>query len=89
MLRTRPLKDSFMFGSPLNPDMQHLITAAYSGHSGASYAITMRHMQHIAIHGWDHYVLKTRPASCSRSQAFLAIVGSWLRRIRFLFSYVM
>ena len=28
----------------------------YDGHSGASFAITMRSMEYIAVHGWPNYV---------------------------------
>ena len=53
-LPTTPGKDGFMFSSAIelaaiNSEMQ------YQGHSGASYAWTMRQMESIAKRGWTAY----------------------------------
>ena len=58
-LPTTPGKDGFMF----NADVE--LTAinyemTYTGHSGASYAWTMRQMEFIAKQGWEGYATKLR-----------------------------
>jgi hypothetical protein len=58
-LPTTPGKDGFMF----NADIElSAITASmtYTGHSGASYAWTMRQMEAIAKLGWAGYAAKVR-----------------------------
>lgn len=58
-LPTSPGKDGFMFSSAFE---LAAITAemTYKGHSGASYAWTMRQMERIAKLGWDTYANDTR-----------------------------
>lgn len=60
-LPTTPGKDGFMFSpaielAAINAEM------VYDGHSGASYAWTMRQMESIAKRGWTAYVNDTRGA---------------------------
>ncbi len=58
-LPTTPGKDGFMFSSAMelaliNAEMQ------YQGHSGASYAWTLRQMEAIAKGGWEPYANRIR-----------------------------
>lgn len=60
-LPSTPGKDGFMFSpaielAAINAEMK------YEGHSGASYAWTMRQMELIAKKGWDVYRSATRAA---------------------------
>jgi hypothetical protein len=58
---TVPAGDSFMFG-PETPTMKAINDAmTFTGHSGASYGMTMRAMEFIAKKGWDAYVASCRP----------------------------
>jgi hypothetical protein len=47
-------KTGYMFSD--NPMFSVILDNMQVGHSGASYAWTMRHLQHIASHGLDAYV---------------------------------
>ena len=50
-----PGEGGFMYSN--NKYMKPINAALkYHGHTGASYAFTMRHMQSIAKNGWDVYV---------------------------------
>ena len=55
-LRNNPPSEStgYMFSD--NPTFTVIIRNMQVGHSGASYAWTMRNLQHIAIHGIDAYI---------------------------------
>lgn len=44
--------------------MDKIDAQSTDGHSGASLAITMRHMQYIAMHGWNDYVRMRRVCAC-------------------------
>lgn len=49
-----PGKDGFMFCTDIElVKLSHEMK--YDGHSGASYAWTMRHMEYIAKNGWDAF----------------------------------
>jgi hypothetical protein len=57
-----PQNEGFMFVS--NPpaklkEIESAVINAYSGHSGASYGITMRILQYIGKYGWDVYAKET------------------------------
>ena len=55
-MKTEPGPGGYMF-SPSNKSIQAISNnIKYDGHSGASFALTMRAMQYLAIHGWDTYV---------------------------------
>jgi len=64
-LPTTPGKDGFMFSSAIE---LALINAAmtYDGHSGASYAWTMRVMEGIAKKGWEVHKNDVRRATSDR-----------------------
>jgi hypothetical protein len=64
-LPTTPGKDGFMFSSAIE---LALINAAmtYEGHSGASYAWTMRVMASIAKKGWEAHTNDVRRATADR-----------------------
>ena len=47
-------KTGYMFSD--NPMFAVILGNMQVGHSGASYAWTMRHLQHIATHGLDAYI---------------------------------
>lgn len=54
LIKQDPGSGGFMFSQ--NSWMNPINTAlTYSGHSGGSYAMTMRHMQYIAQNGWTAY----------------------------------
>ncbi len=49
--------NGFMFSShPFLMKIENKSDELGAGHSGASWAITMRNMEYIAKHGWDNYV---------------------------------
>jgi hypothetical protein len=55
-MKTDPGPGGYMF-SPSNESIKAISAKIkYYGHSGASFALTMRSMQYLAIHGWDNYV---------------------------------
>lgn len=60
MRNTKPDKDKgYMWWSHLNMErIMYEIENDYVGHSGSSFAITMRHMKYIADHGYDAYMMK-------------------------------
>lgn len=54
IIKQEPGPGGFMFSQ--NSWMQPINAALkYSGHSGGSYGMTMRHMQYIAQYGWTAY----------------------------------
>lgn len=62
-LKKNPGNDGFLFSrasSKIN-EIYNKIDEIYPLHSGCSYALTMRHMQYIALYGWDEYLRKFIP----------------------------
>ncbi len=58
-----PGKEGFMFSS--HPDILRISDCMkFGGHSGGSFALTMRQMEFIAKHGWESYVTE-----CLRQEA--------------------
>ena len=59
-LKTHVPDKGFMFGTtpPKLEEINNKIDELYSGHSGASYGWTMRHMQAIAVLDWELYLKK-------------------------------
>ncbi len=55
--------EGFMFSTHPNLDAINL-AMRYEGHSGSSYAWTMRVMESLAKNGWDGHKLKWRPCAC-------------------------
>lgn len=65
-LKTYTPAHGFMYSIP-PPKLQEIniaISKSYEGHSGASYAITMRNMEYIAKNGCEAYC-KKKAAECS------------------------
>jgi len=69
----------FMYSSiSSSPDIRSQIdeeiqkTESGQGHSGASYGITMRHMEYIAKHGWIKYIQREWPAYSAPRQKDVA-----------------
>ena len=61
MKNDEPDEGGYMFGKSQNRKLREQIDDAISkadslGHSGASYAITMRNMQYIAKNGWTNFI---------------------------------
>jgi hypothetical protein len=53
-----PGEGGFMFGK--HPAIEAISSSMkYEGHSGASYAMTMRQMEFIAKNGWESYLTQT------------------------------
>jgi hypothetical protein len=54
---TEPPSDmGFMFWNPRPAELDAMANAFTSGHSGASFAWTLRQMEAIAKNGWEKYV---------------------------------
>lgn len=67
--------DGFMFST--HPNLTRLTDAmTYTGHSGSSYAWTMRVMENIAKNGWHSHVANVR-----RQNALLSL-EKWARKVR-------
>ncbi len=67
--------EGFMFTN--HPNLDNIIAGMkYQGHSGASFAWTMRTMQKIARVGWDEYVrlaaTESPPCPCRRAKGYFA-----------------
>jgi len=60
-LRNNPPSDStgYMFSN--NPEFGAIMNNMQVGHSGGSYAWTMRNLQHIASNGMDAYIVACSP----------------------------
>jgi hypothetical protein len=58
-----PKDGGFTYGD--RPDWLEQINSAmqYDGHSGSSYGATMRHIDYIAKHGWEDFMLKMTPGA--------------------------
>ena len=73
-LRDNPPSEStgYMFSN--NPVVGAIMNNMQVGHSGSSYAWTMRNLQHIASNGMDAYIaacspkFKTRPATATTTE---------------------
>ena len=67
-LRNNPPSDStgYMFSD--NPVFSSIMNNMQVGHSGCSYAWTMRNLQYIASHGMDAYITACSPRSKKQTQ---------------------
>jgi hypothetical protein len=63
-LRDTPPDESRGYMFTNNPVFNEIMNNMQVGHSGTSYAFTMRNLQYIATHGLDAYV-----ARCNRRQS--------------------
>ena len=64
-LRDNPPSEStgYMFSN--NPAFSAIMNHMEVGHSGSSYAWTMRNLQYIATHGLDAYIVASAPKPCN------------------------
>lgn len=72
-----PGENGFMWSG--HPEL-HLImkNMTYGGHSGASFGVTMRIMQRIAVNGWDSYVytlVNAPTCECMRERGLTGYCG--------------
>jgi len=51
-----PGEGGYMFSKTIDLSRVHKHMSLLDNHSGASYGIMMRHMQYIAVNGWEAYV---------------------------------
>lgn len=75
--RDIPGDGGFMFSS--HPEVKRISDATeYDGHSGSSFAWTLRVIESIAKHGWDSYVsklLSTPTCECYKAQGLVGWCG--------------
>jgi hypothetical protein len=68
-----PKDGGFTYGD--RPDWLEQINSAmqYQGHSGSSYGATIRHIDYIAKHGWENFMLKMTPGASEADKKRLRI----------------
>jgi len=75
-LRDNPPSEStgYMFSN--NPVFNAIMNNMQVGHSGCSYAWTMRNLQYIASHGMDAYITACSPRSKKQTQTPQGTTGA-------------
>ena len=56
LMTQAPGEGGYMFSTTIDLSHVHKHMSLLDNHSGASYGIMMRHMNYIAVNGWEAYV---------------------------------